>query len=62
MRSEETIVLGRSGREMLTYLGKPRPWASKAFPLHFILNGAIMLNWKPEMIIGGLKIMCMKME
>jgi len=56
---------------MLTYLCKPRPWANKnvaiahnakAFDLHFILNRAIMLKWKPELIMSGLKIMCMKFE
>ena len=57
--------------DMLNNLWKPRPWAkkiaaiahnAKAFDLHFILNRAIMLKWKPELIISGLKIMCMKME
>ena len=56
---------------MLLYLRKPRPWVNtivaiahnvKAFDLHFILNRAIMLKWKPELIINGLKIMCMKTE
>jgi hypothetical protein len=35
---------------------------AKAFDLHFILNGAIKLNWKPELITNGLKIISMKME
>ena len=57
--------------ELLLYLRQPRPWANKivaiahnakAFDLYFILNGAIMLKWKPELIMSGLKIMCMKME
>jgi len=57
--------------DMLIYLCKPRPWANKivaighnakAFDLHFILNKAILLKWKPELIMSGLKIMCMKME
>jgi len=57
--------------DMLTYLCKPRPWGNKivtiahnakAFDLHFNLNRAIMLKWKPELIMRGLKIMCMKME
>jgi len=52
--------------DMLTYLWKPRPWAdkivtiahnAKAFDLHFILNRAILLKWKPELIMTGLKIM-----
>ena len=57
--------------DLLTYLCKPRPWAkkvvaiahnAKAFDLHFIINRAIMLKWMPELIMNGLKIMCMKME
>ena len=57
--------------DMLTYLCKPRTWANKivaiaqnakAFELHFILNRALLLKWKPELIMSGLKIMCMKME
>jgi len=56
---------------LLSYLTEPRPWANKivaethnakAFDFHFILNRAIMLKWKPELIMNGLKIMCMKME
>jgi len=35
---------------------------AKAFDLHFILNKAIMLKWKPELTMSSLKIMCMKME
>ena len=50
--------------DLLTYLCKPRPWANKivaiahnakAFDLHNILNRAIMLKWKPEPIMSGLK-------
>jgi len=57
--------------DLLTYICKPRPWANnivaiahktKAFDLHFIFNRAIMLKWKPEQIMSGLKIMCIKME
>ena len=33
-----------------------------AFVLHFILSKAILLKWKPEIIMNGLKIMCMKLE
>jgi len=71
MRSEEALVLGRSGRDMLNYLCKPRPCANKivviahnakAFDLHFILNRTILLKWKHELIMRGLKIMFMKME
>jgi len=57
--------------DLLSYLCEPRPWASKivaiahnakAFDLHFILNRAIMLKWKPELITNGLKIISMNME
>ena len=55
----------------MTYLCETRPWASesvaiahnaKAFDMHFILNRAIKLKWKPELITNGLKILSMKME
>jgi len=57
--------------ELLLYLRQPRPWANeivaveqnaKAFDFHFILNWAILLKWKPELIMSGLKFMCMNME
>ena len=56
---------------MLTCLCKPRPWVkkivaiahnAKAFDLHFNLNRAVLLKWQPELIVNGLKIMCMKMQ
>jgi len=56
---------------MLSYLCEPLPWANKfiaiaynaeALDLHFILNRAILLKWRHELIMNGLKIMCMKME
>jgi hypothetical protein len=55
----------------LTYLCEPCPWDNKivviahnakAFDLHFILNRAIMLKWKPELVTNFFKIMSMKME
>jgi len=58
-------------RDLLTYLTEPRPWAikivaiehnTKAFDLHFILNRENLMKWKPELIMNGLKIMCMKVE
>ena len=67
----ETLFLGHHFGDMLTYLCLPRPWANKivvlaqkakAFDFHFILNRAIMLKWKPKLIIDGLKILCMKTE
>lgn len=57
--------------DLLRYLFEPRPCATKivliayiakAFDLHFILNRAILLEWKPEIITIGLKIISMKME
>jgi len=57
--------------ELLSYLTETRPWAkkifaiahnAKAFDLYFILNKAILLKWKPDLIMKGLKIMCMRME
>ena len=50
--------------DLLTFPFEPRPWANKivaivhnakAFDLHFILNRAIMLKWKPGLITNGLK-------
>ena len=35
---------------------------AKVFDLHFILNRAIRLKWKPERITNGLKIISMKMK
>jgi len=57
--------------ELLLYPREPRPWDNKivaiahnakAFDLHFIQNRAIMLKWQPELIMNGLRIMCMKMQ
>ena len=57
--------------DLLTYPCKPRHWANKivavahnakAFDLQFILNRAIMLKLKPEIITNGLKIISMKIE
>jgi hypothetical protein len=35
---------------------------AKAFDAQFILNRAILLRWKPELILNGLKIVSMKIE
>jgi hypothetical protein len=57
--------------DLLIYLYESHPWASKivamahnaeGFDFHFILNSAIILKWKPELITNGLKIIRMKME
>jgi hypothetical protein len=55
----------------LSYLCEPRSWAdrvvaiahdAKAFDLQFILNTAILFKWRPELIMNGMEILCMKME
>jgi len=57
--------------DLLTYLYEKHPWANKivtipykvkAFEIHFILNMAILLKWKPELIMNGNTIMCMKIQ
>ena len=35
---------------------------AKAFDLHFILNRAFLMKWQVELIMNGLKIMCMRVE
>ena len=61
---EEAFFGDNSVADLLTYLCEPHPWATKivaiahnakALDLHFILNRAIMLKWKPELITNGLK-------
>jgi hypothetical protein len=56
--------------DLLTYLCKFSTWCdkivaiahnAKAFDLHFLLNRAIFLKLKSELILNGLKILCMKM-
>jgi hypothetical protein len=56
---------------MLSYLCEERPWCkqiiaiahnTKAFDLNFILNRAIFLKWRHELIMNGQKVMCMTME
>jgi len=55
--------------DLLSYLCEPRPWITnvvaiahnaKAFDSQFILNRAIQMKWKPELILDGLKIVGMK--
>jgi len=57
--------------DLLSYLCEPRPWVSKVvaiaqnakgFDTQFILNRAIQMKWKPELILNGLKIVSMKIE
>ena len=56
---------------MLSCVYEPIPWVNKvvtiahtvkAFDLHFILNPAVLLKWRLELIMNGLKIMCMMVE
>jgi len=56
---------------MISYLCEPRHWVkkivaiahnAKSFDLYFILNQAILLKWQHELIMNGMKIMCMKKE
>ena len=55
---------------LLIYLCEPRPMITKivaiehnakSFVLHFILNRAILLKWKPKIITIGVKIINIKM-
>ena len=55
--------------DTLSYLCESRPWVekivviahnTKAFDFHFILNRAIVLKWQVELIMNGMKIMCMR--
>jgi len=57
--------------DLLLYLSDPGPWANKivsiahnvkAFDRYVILNRAILLKWRPKLIMNGQKIMCMKTE
>ena len=50
--------------DMLAYVCEPRHWvkqiivierSAKALDLHFILNRAILLKWRPELIMNGKK-------
>jgi hypothetical protein len=57
--------------DMLDYHRQSRPWCNqiiaiahnaKVCNLHFILNRAILLEWRPELIMSGQKILCMSFE
>jgi hypothetical protein len=57
--------------DLESYLCEQPPWANKviaiahnakSFDLHLILNRAILLKWQPQILINGMKIMCMKFE
>lgn len=38
------------------------PHSTKAFDLHFIMNTPVLLKMRPEVIMNGLKLICMKIE
>ena len=57
--------------DLLTYHCEPRPWVrqiiaiahnAKSFDLHFILSRALLLKWRPDLVMIGQKIILMKME
>ena len=57
--------------DMLSYICEQRPWVNqviaiahnaKAFGLHFILNRAVLLKWRHELVMSGEKIIMMKVE
>jgi len=57
--------------DVLSYLCEPRPWCknvvaiahnAKAFDAQFIQNRAILLKWKPKLIMKGLKFVSMGIE
>ena len=69
MWKAHTLVLDDPVGDMLRYLCESRPWVekvfmiahnAKAFDLHFILNRAILMKWQVELIMNGIKIMCMR--
>ena len=69
MWQEEALFFNDPVGDLLTYLCEPRPWAgkivaiahnAKEFDLYFILNRAIKLKCKLELITNGLKIISMK--
>jgi len=71
MQSEKHSFWDDPVGELLLYVREPRPWANKivaiahnakAFDFNFVLNRAIMLKWRTELIMDWFKIKCMKME
>ena len=57
--------------DLQTHLCEPRPWVKQliaiahnamAFDLLFILSRAVLLKWRPEVVMSGQKIILMKME
>ena len=71
MQQETAPVLGRSSGDTLIYLCEPRPWTNKivaiahnakAIGFHFIKNRSILIKWKTDLIVNGIKIVRMIME
>ena len=57
--------------DLFSYLCEPRPRVSKfvaiahnakAFVSQFIYNRANQMKWKTELILNGIRIVCMKIE
>jgi hypothetical protein len=57
--------------DLLTYLCKIRAWCDKliavehnagAFYTQFIINRAIFLNWRQQVIMNGLKVVCLRVK
>jgi hypothetical protein len=57
--------------DLLRYLCKPRAWCdnvvavghnARAFDNQFILNKAIFLNCWPQVIMNGLKVVCLRVQ
>jgi len=57
--------------DLLAYLCEPRPWCNRVvavahnargYDAQFKLQRAILLKWRPKLILNGLKIICMWME
>jgi hypothetical protein len=71
IKQKKAFVLGRPGRRhvVLSVCTKAVgakvvaiAHIAKAFDLQFIFNRAIILKWQSELIMNGLKIMCMRFE
>jgi hypothetical protein len=57
--------------DLLSYVCEARPWAARVvaiahnasgFDLQFILNRTVLLRWRPELIMNGLKIVSMRVH
>ena len=57
--------------DLLTHLCEARPLVrqviaiahnAKSIDVHFILSRAVLLKWRPELVMSGQKIILMKMD